>query len=497
MRAVATRNRLLGILPHRTAAHDVRGGDGEAELLVGERFDLRLCLRPAGGPHAVEMRRNHARGTGSKLRLRHAQQRLLEACEQIVREGVVEHRVADVVDAHLPALALLVEAVAHQGQHGVHVFHVGQPIGQLAADAAEQCGGQHRVDGRHLQLEARALAEIALPLELVAGNRLWRAVPAVDRLGHHRIGEHHRVQEGALAHAAVRVWRFRAQQQRGVVDGATGQHEMLGTHGDRHPIRFDALRVHCHRAQLAHLIARELQFAHAEVMHQGGLGLERLGDGADQHRLLGIHRAAVAAIAGVPAAAHIARNHMVFPAQLLAGALQHGVVGIRRCGPGRDAKALGTVIEPALRLLFAPALHPMHRGPVPERLRRRAKTRCPVDGRRAAHRTTLQDGNRAIGGGPCGGLLIEVGIGPCFVHVLEVGRGLQRPLLDQQHLQARRAQNLCGGAAASTGADDHHIGFERLRRGEGGGVANIPAGGDAVGVQVIDGHVCSLGFKRR
>ena len=60
--------------------------------------------------------------------------------------------------------------------------------------------------------------------------------------------------------------------------------------------------------------------------------------------------------------------------------------------------------------------------------------------------------------------LVQVAVGARLLHVAEVGRGLQRPFLDEQHLQPGLAQDLGRHAAAGAAADDGDVGLQRLRR---------------------------------
>ena len=263
---------------------------------------------------------------------------------------------------------------------------------------------------------------------------------------------------------------------------------MLRLYRYLHAGRADAGRVHRLCLQPRDVSVLRVDAAHAQVVHERGLRGQRSGDGADQQRLLGVDRAAVAAVAAVPAAAHVARNHMPFPAELLASRLEHGVVGVGRRGPGSDPEAFTAFIEPGFGLLDAPALHAVCLGPVLQRLGRGAKAGGPVDGRGAADRTALQDSDRTIFRGTPGRLLIERRVGTRLVHVLEVLRGLQGAFLDQKHFQTCGAEDLRRRAAARAAADDGDIAFECLWRRERGRVAHVPATRDAVGVEVVDRH---------
>ena len=123
---------------------------------------------------------------------------------------------------------------------------------------------------------------------------------------------------------------------------------MARTHPNLVPGRRNAARIH----------GEALQCGDARLVHDQTLGaseVEQLAasiqcgrDARHQHRLLGIGRAAHAAVAQVPAAAHVARAHCPVIVEPFAAALEHLVVGVRRDCPGRDAQALLHAFEPGL-----------------------------------------------------------------------------------------------------------------------------------------------------
>src|SRR3546814_19391653 len=65
----------------------------------------------------------------------------------------------------------------------------------------------------------------------------------------------------------------------------------------------------------------------ARVAQQAHAVIERSGDRCDQHRLLGVGRAAEPAVADVPAAPHVARYRFPMQAEFLAARSEDGCVG--------------------------------------------------------------------------------------------------------------------------------------------------------------------------
>ena len=79
----------------------------------------------------------------------------------------------------------------------------------------------HRVQRWRLQLVANRPINGLGVEKMVAVNGLRCALPSLYFLFKHAGGHDDRVQKGALAEMAMRVWRTRAQQQGWGVDGAT------------------------------------------------------------------------------------------------------------------------------------------------------------------------------------------------------------------------------------------------------------------------------------
>ena len=112
-----------------------------------------------------------------------------------------------------------------------------------------------------------------------------------------RRGEVHQVQVGAPADALVRVGRIGAQQDAGRVDATAGQHVVPRLDPDALAVGRHAALVHAQAVDADHLVALDQQLVGARQVEQLAAGVEGGGDGSDQHRLLGVGRAAHAAIA--------------------------------------------------------------------------------------------------------------------------------------------------------------------------------------------------------
>jgi len=105
------------------------------------------------------------------------------------------------------------------------------------------------------------------------------------------------MQEGALADALMRVGRLRAQQQRRRVDAAAGENVVPGDDADAPPVRFHAAVVHAQTVQADDPLALHQQAFGAREVEQCAALIQQRRNAGDQHRLLGVGRAAHAAIA--------------------------------------------------------------------------------------------------------------------------------------------------------------------------------------------------------
>ena len=322
---------------------------------------------------------------------------------------------------------------------------------------------------------------------MIGIERLRGAVEGVDHFIELRRGEVHRVQEGTLAGAAVWIGSVGAHQQRRAVDAAGGQHVVARLDQNLAAVGGHAALVQPQAFDAGDLAAADLQLVGTRQIEQLAALVEGGRNGGDQHRLLGVGRTAHAAVAQVPAAAHIARDDFPVIAELVAAAADHIIVGIRRDGPGRDAQTLLHLLEPGRHLGGAVALHAIGLGPVLQGAFRCAEAGGPVDQGGAAHGTALHDGDGAVLAHPSHAFLIQRAVGLGFLH-LEVGTGLERAFLDQQDLEAGRAEDLRGGAATGAGADDGDIGFQGQVLVQARAVVSLPATGQAFFEQIRYRH---------
>jgi tetratricopeptide (TPR) repeat protein len=146
----------------------------------------------------------------------------------------------------------------------------------------------------------------------------------------------------------------------------------------------------------------------------------------------------------------------------LPGLLAATADDLRELGRAKEALPLA---EQAERLL-----------PVVEHRRRRAETARPVDRRRAADATALQNVDRLVGRFTGCRILIQIGVGDRFLH-FEIARRAQRPFLDHHHAQTGGAQPFGADAAAGAGANDDHVGVDSLVAGQRRSIDVTPAAG--------------------
>ncbi|MNS24703.1 hypothetical protein D3C72_565570 [compost metagenome] len=357
----------------------------------------------------------------------------------------------------------------------------------LCAKTAEQGGSQGRVQRRYFEFEGHRPAGAVLPLEMVGVDRLRCPVKRVDDFVEARCGHVHRVQEGTFSQGFMWVRSIRTQQQRRAVDAAAGQHVMPRLDRDFASGRRDATFVHRHALQASDLVAVDQQLLRAGQIKQFAAHFQCRRNGRDHHRLFGIGRTAHAAIAEVPAAAHVTWDHVPAIAQLLAAFTDHVVVGVGWHHPRGDAEALLHFLEPRRHLGRAVTFDVVFLGPVLEGRLRGAKARGPVDQRCAADSAALKNGDRAVLAHAPDAFLIKAAVGLVFEH-FEVGAGFQRAFFDQQHFVAGGAEDFCRGAATGAAADDSDVGFKGEVVGQLCAVVGFPASGEAFAERVGYGH---------
>ncbi|MNO78768.1 hypothetical protein D3C76_699200 [compost metagenome] len=480
MPAEAVGHRVCRVFAHGATAHHMGAAQACAVQLQAQAVDQRAGFLQRLYVTGVVMQRQHGLRAGGELDLRHAVEGATDAVPGVVGHPVVEHRGVVAAQAHRAFRAVRVEAVAHQGEDHVGVRQLFHAQGVVDAEAAKQGGGQRGLQRRHFQLVGHAPGDPVVPLEVVAVDRLRRAVERVDRLLELRGAEVHHVQEGALAGPLVRVRRLRAHEDRRSIDAAAGQHVVPRADRDLAAVGRHAAFVHAQAFQPGDPVALQQQAVGPRQVEQLAAFLQRRRDGGDQHRLLGVGRAAHPAVADVPAAAHVARDHFPVIAELLAAGADHVVVGVRRDRPGRDAQALFHLPEPGRHLRRAVALDAVLLRPVFEGRIGRAEAGGPVDQGGAADGAALEDGDGAVLAHPADAFLVEAGVGLRLLHA-EVGAGLQRAFFHQQHLETGGAEDFRRGAATGAGADHHHVGFQGQVVFQARAIVDFPAAGQAFG----------------
>lgn len=199
-------------------------------------------------------------------------------------------------------------------------------------ETAHGGGHQQRMQRRRFELVADGTIDGRRVQEMVGINRLRRARIGVDALREQARRDHRRMQEGAPPQQAVRVRRLRAQQQRRRINGAARQHEVLGAQGEAHARRRLPGGVERRHLQAVDALALEAETLGARMHEQARAQRQRRRDRRHQHRLLGVGRAAHAAIAEVPAAVHVAPDGGRGDAQRRRATAQQVVVFIGRRG---------------------------------------------------------------------------------------------------------------------------------------------------------------------
>ena len=162
--------------------------------------------------------------------------------------------------------------------------------------------------------------------EMIGINRLRCARESIDALGHQRDGHEARMQEGALAEDVVRIGSLASHEERGRADRPAGRDEGLRMHADPARRRIGAASIEPDAVERAHAAVRVREGPRPRARDKRRAARERLGNRRHQHRLLGVGRAAHAAIADVPAALDVATDCADAQSQRLRAAAQHVVV---------------------------------------------------------------------------------------------------------------------------------------------------------------------------
>ena len=282
------------------------------------------------------------------------------------------------------------------------------------------------------------------------------------------------MQEGARAEQPVRVGCLRTQQQRRAVDRPGREHVVLRLHARARAARTQPGGIEPVDLEGLDAVADDREARGARAREQHRTGLERGREGGHQHRLLGVGRAAHAAVADVEAAAHVAPDPRHGDAQPGGAAAQQAVVLVGRHAPRADRQAPLRLLEPRQERLGGEVGQAVVRAPPCQGGLRRAEARGPVHRRRAADAAALHDVDGLVLGLARGRFLVELRVGVGFAH-LEVARALERPFLDHHHAQAGARQDLGGDPTPGAAADDRDVAFDARRVARGTRVEDLPA----------------------
>ena len=206
--------------------------------------------------------------------------------------------------------------------------------------------------------------------------------------------------------------------------------------------------------------------------------------GRQQHRLLGVGRAAHAAIAEIPAALDVAAHRIDRDAEPGGTACHQAVIPVRRYRPGADMQAHFHRVEPRRERFDAEIAQAVRALPPLQRPWRGAEAAGPVDRGRTADATALQDVDRLVGGLAGGRFLIQGRVGLAFAHV-EIAGGAQRTFFDDDYGQPGICQDFGRHAAAGAAADNDDIGLDIDGIAQAGSVDMAPAGGQSCAEGIV------------
>ena len=452
--------------------------------IIGQLVDGLFGLFPAFVIARMAMAGPDLFGPCREVHFRHGQVGALGAFQQIGVNRIVDDRLAIIAQFHIAARVIGVETVSQQGDGGGQVRQPLDFVAGIATVTAHQGTGEARVHGHHFQLVPCRAVHPVLEHELVGIQGLGCAVVRCHFLVINAEGEGGRMQEGALAHPALGVRCVGTHQQGRGLDTAAGRNHGFRLDGNGgaggHLVVVE--RTHFHPGDG---IAIDKQAVGLSAVDQGGAIIHGGRQGGHQHGLLGVGGTTHTAIADVPAAFHIARDHRPFPAQRVAAFFQHVVVGVGGHDPLADLEPFLHLLEPGVEIIAQQVFHSEGVLPVLQGFVGGAEGAGPVDHGGAAHGAALQNGHAGILGGAHGAFLIQVPVGLAFVQG-EVVRTHQLAGFDENHLEAALGENFRADAAAGTGADDYHIRFQGAVSGNGTPVDYIPAVLDAGFPRVVN-----------
>src|SRR5690554_3328213 len=196
---------------HAAAAHLVGGEQAGSVGFHGEFGDRCAGFGPGFVSGGIQVHGADGFGAGGELDFGHVQVGLADALPQVVGYRVVEYRAAIVAQGDGAAGALFVEAVAQQGDDRLHSGQLAEVGDVVGTGAGAVAGGHGRVHGGYFEFAAHGAAYALAEVDLVREDGLGCAEEG-DYFGRHAgDGGVDRVDEGAFAHALLRVGQLRAQ----------------------------------------------------------------------------------------------------------------------------------------------------------------------------------------------------------------------------------------------------------------------------------------------
>ena len=212
----------------------------------------------------------------------------------------------------------------------------------------------------------------------------------------------------------------------------------------------------------------------AQAVEQAGVVVECTGDGGHEGALLGVGRAADAAITQVPATFDVARNDLPAVAQFLTALAQDAIVDVGVYLPGRHGMPFFPAVEPGRHGLRAEVFQSKLVGPIVQGRLWCTETAGPVHRGGTANTAALKNGDRSVPGNPAHAFLIEVGIGGLLVH-LEVFLVIQPAFFNEDDGQSAASENLCSGPTTGAGSDNNNVGFRGQAFRQSSTIGDFPA----------------------
>ena len=268
------------------------------------------------------------------------------------------------------------------------------------------------------------------------------------------------MEEGPLSNAAIGISDARTEKDHRIVDAATREHGELGPHGNALAGGLVGLGIPHDAADFGDLArGARIDRLHLHIGVDIGAVADGLGHERDEHRLLGVDRAAGPAVTGVRTLAHVAPEHGGFPAEFLRPVPQDAVVAIGKTQlHALDSKARFDALPVGHELVIF-YVHAVMLVPPLDNVLWSTEAGGPVDHRGATHGPPLQNRDGEIGRGAVAAVLIEQRIHVRLVHV-ELFAGVVAALFEDDDALAGLGKTRGHVGAARARADHAHVALD-------------------------------------